>query len=76
MKKMLIYSMLAIALIIFCNRETSAQVSVHIGGVIGGNPGPVYQGYPVYQSHLVNLPPDRQKNYMAQNPPNILHQVM
>lgn len=61
MKKMVIYSMLAIAVVIFCNRETSAQVSVHIGGVIGGNQGLVCQGYPVYQSSSVNLPPGQAK---------------
>lgn len=61
MKKMLFYSLLAIGAVIFCNRETSVQVSVHIGGVIGGNPGPVYQQYPVYQSYPANLPPGQAK---------------
>jgi hypothetical protein len=61
MKKLFLYSLLPIGMVLGGGPNTSAQVSVHIGGVIGGNPGPVYQGYPVYQNYPVNLPPGQAK---------------
>jgi hypothetical protein len=61
MKKILFCSVLSIGAALFCSQKTSAQVSVHVRGVIGEDARPVYRQYPVYQNVRENLPPGQAK---------------